>query len=184
MNHRQGPPASALVDPFLAGLYQQHALALMTYIRRHVPTREDAEDIVLEVFLAALNQQDLWQLSAEQQRAWLQRVAYHKYVDYHRHAVIRSVVPLDEATEQALVDEARSPELLALRNEEHALLRQRLGQLPEHYQLILQLRFANGLRCAEIALRLQKSEGAIRMELSRTLNALRETYGKQREDWR
>jgi RNA polymerase sigma-70 factor, ECF subfamily len=70
--------------------------------------------------------------------------------------------------------------LAALRNEEHALLRQRLGQLPEHYQMILQLRFANGLRCAEIASRLQKSEGAIRMVLARALNALRARYAKQK----
>jgi RNA polymerase sigma factor (sigma-70 family) len=182
MEYRQGLPASALVDPLLAGLYQQHALALMTYVRRHVPTREDAEDIVLEVFLAALTQQDLWQLSLEQQRAWLQRVAYYKWVDCYRHALVRSVVPLDEAPEQLLVDEAQSPELLAMRNEEHALLRQRLGQLPEHYQMILQLRFANGLRCAEIASRLQKSEGAIRMVLARALNSLRESYAKQKEE--
>ena len=178
MEHTQGQPASALVDPWLVGLYQQHALSLMTYVRRHVPTREDAEDIVLEVFLAALKQQDLWRLSAEQQRAWLLRVAYYKSVDHHRRALIRSVVPLDEATEQFLAGEARSPESLALRNEEHALLRQRLCQLPEHYQMILQLRFVHGLRCTEIASHLQKSEGAIRMMLSRALNSLREIYAK------
>jgi len=178
MEHTQGQPASALVDPWMAGLYQQHALSLMTYVRRHVPTREDAEDIVLEVFLAALKQQGLWQWSLEQQRAWLQRVAYYKWIDYHRHALVRSVVPLDEATGQFLADEAQSPEPLALLNEEHALLRQRLGQLPEHYQMILQLHFVNGLRCTEIASHLQKSEGAIRMMLSRALNSLREIYAK------
>ena len=77
-----------------------------------------------------------------------------------------------------LTDEDQSPEYLALRNEEDMLLRERLSQLPVHYQIVLQLRFVNGLRSAEIASRLQKSEGAIRMMLSRALNTLREIYAE------
>jgi len=38
------------------------------------------------------------------------------------------------------------------------------------------LRFANGLRCTEIARRLNKSDGAIRMLLARALNILRDIY--------
>lgn len=177
MEHREGRSTSALDDPFIVRLYQQYALSLMTYVRRHVPAREDAEDIVLEVFLAALKQRELELLSEEKQLAWLQRVAYYKFVDHHRHAVIRPIVPLEEAAGQLLTDEGQSPEQRALRNEEDALLRERLGQLPEHYQMILQLRFANGMRCTEIASHLHKSEGAIRMLLSRALNTLRETRG-------
>jgi RNA polymerase sigma-70 factor, ECF subfamily len=179
MEHRQRRPPSAVDDSFIARLYQQHALFLMTYVRRHVRSREDAEDIVLEVFLAALKQQALSHLDEEKQLAWLQRVAYHKIVDGHRRAGNRSIIPLEEATEMLLADEEQSPDRLALRNEEDIFLREQLGQLPEHYQLILQLRFANGLRCSEIASRLHKSEGAVRMMLSRALNTLREIYKKR-----
>ncbi len=178
MEHRQDRPASALADPVAVELYQRHALRLMIYVRGHVRSREDAEDIVLEVFLAALKQQALADLSAEKQMAWLQRVAYYKTIDYQRRAAFRLAVPLDEAGAALLADEALSPEQLVLRHEEDALLRERLSQLPEHYQLILQLRFGNGLRCSEIAVRLQKSEGAIRMLLSRALNTLRAIYAR------
>jgi RNA polymerase sigma factor (sigma-70 family) len=185
MEHREeGRSTSALDDPFIVKLYQQHALSLMTYVRRHVSTREDAEDIVLEVFLAVLKQRELAFLSEEKQLAWLRRVAYYKWVDHHRHVGIRPLVSLEEAAEQLLVDEGQSPEQRALRNEENALLRARMGQLPEHYQMILQLRFANGMRCTDIASHLQKSEGAIRMLLSRALNTLREIYAKQKEEQR
>lgn len=179
MEHRQRRSLSACDDSFIARLYQQHALSLMTYVRRHIPSREDAEDIVLEVFLAALKNLELSRLGEEKQIAWLQRVAYYKIVDYHRRAGHWPTVSLEEATEVLLTDAEQSPDQLAVRNEEEAILRQQLSQLPEHYQTILQLRFANGMRCTEIASHLHKSEGAIRMLLSRALNTLREIYAKR-----
>jgi len=150
----------------------------MTYVRRHVPAREDAEDIVLEVFLAVLEHKELAQLSEPEQLAWLRRVAHHKFVDYHRRSARRSAVPLEEAADTLLTDEDAGPDQLAVRREEDVLLRERLTQLPEHYQTILQLRFANGLRCTEIAKHLNKSDGAVRMLLSRALNILRDIYAK------
>lgn len=176
MEYKQRRSPSSLDDSFLARLYQQHVLVLLTYVRRHVPSREEAEDIVLEVFLAALEEKGLAQFSEQKQLAWLQRVAHYKCIDYHRRATRRLAVPLEEACETLLTDERQSPDHLAERSEEDALLHQHLVQLPEHYQTILQLRFANGLRCIEIARRLNKSEGAIRMLLVRALNLLRERY--------
>lgn len=184
MEYGQRQSASESDDPLIVSLYQQHALSLMTYVRRHVPSREDAEDIVLEVFLAALQQHKLSHISAEKQLAWLQRVAYHKCVDCQRRAASRPAVSLEEAAETLLANETQSPDQLAVRHEEDALLRQQLGRLPAQYQVILQLRFANGLRCTEIASRLHKSEGATRMLLSRALNTLRELYARGKEEQR
>ncbi len=178
MQQRQRRATAALDDSPIARLYRQHALSLMTYVRRHVPAREDAEDIVLEVFLAVLEHKELAQLSEPEQLAWLRRVAHHKFVDYHRRSARRSAVPLEEAADTLLTDEDAGPDQLAVRREEDVLLRERLTQLPEHYQTILQLRFANGLRCTEIAKHLNKSDGAVRMLLSRALNILRDIYAK------
>jgi hypothetical protein len=44
MQQRQRRATAALDDSPIARLYQQHALSLMAYVRRHVPSREDAED--------------------------------------------------------------------------------------------------------------------------------------------
>src|SRR2546429_473145 len=150
---------TAVVDESsIAILYKMHALSIMTYVRRQVVLREDAEDIVLEVFLAALEEKKLSQLEQQQQLAWLRSVANHKCIDYQRRAMRRRAVPLDEADETLFTDERHSPEQLVLRNEEDALLRKRLQQLPDHYQTVLQLRFAAGLHSAEIAQHLNKSD--------------------------
>jgi len=166
---------ATLDESFVGRLYHQHALQLMSYVRRHVQSREDAEDIVLEVFLAILQQQGRVHWPAEKQLAWLLRVASNKIADYHRRAGRRSTISLDE-TAAVPEDDRQSPDQQALRAEEERLLRERLGQLPESYQMILQLRFAHGLRATEIAARLHKSPGAVRMVLARALNTLREKY--------
>ena len=144
-------------------------------MRQHVPSREDAEDIVIEVFIAALEQKgaSVFALNEQEQLAWLRRVAYHKCIDRYRRSVRRPTISLETTANTLFEDEHLSPEQVALRHEENALLHQGLSQLPEHYQTILRLRFANGLRCGEIGSLLKKSEGAIRVLLSRALNTLR-----------
>jgi RNA polymerase sigma factor (sigma-70 family) len=86
------------------------------------------------------------------------------------------VVPLEQAVESLIADKCHSPDQLAMRKEEEMILYRRLTKLPQTHQQVLQLRFAQGLRCREIALRLNKSEGAIRMILSRALTLLRDVY--------
>lgn len=177
MQPQAGPPIYD--DAALAELYRRHVYALLSFIRSNVSTREDAEDVLLEVFLAALERDSLANVSDGEQLAWLRRVAQNKCADVYRRAQRQRIVSLESVAETLYEDEERAPEQVALRSEEHALLRTHLAHLPEQQQAALRLRFADGLRCEEIARRLNKSEGAVRMLLSRTLNLLRGTYEKQ-----
>ena len=173
-----------LNDSPIARWYQLHALSLLAYVRQHVPSREDAEDIVVETFIAALEQREptLFSLNEHEQLAWLRRVAYRKCVDRYRRSTRRPTVPIEEPFETLLENESQGPDQLALRREEDAVLHERLRRLPEQYQTVLQLRFANGLRSGEIGRLLNKSEGAVRTLLSRALNSLRDLYNGQPEE--
>ena len=164
-----------------ADLYQRHAHTLLAFIRRYTSMREDAEDVLLEVFLAAFENGSLAELGEGEQLAWLRRVAHNKCVDLYRRARVRQAVSLDSVAEFLYEEEDRAPEELALRSEEHALLRTRLVNLPQQQQAVLRLRFGNGLRSAEIARQLNKSESAVRMLLSRALNLLRGAYQQQEQ---
>jgi DNA-directed RNA polymerase specialized sigma24 family protein len=68
-------------DSSLTILYNQHAPTIFAYLRFHTSSREDAEDLLLEVFLAALEFEQILERSEEKQRAWLRSVAHHKMVD-------------------------------------------------------------------------------------------------------
>jgi RNA polymerase sigma factor (sigma-70 family) len=166
-------------DAVISELYQQHAPALLTHLRANMPSAQDAEDLLLDVFVAALERQSLRALSMEEQRYWLWRVARNKLVDYYRKRSRRQHVPLEDVSETAFEDDELAPELSALRNEEHRDLRAAIKRLPALQQEILLLRFVNGLRSPEIASILKKQETAVRMILSRTLNKLRDSYQKR-----
>lgn len=165
-------------ETLLIALYEQHASAILIYLRRQGAQNEDAEDLLLEVFLAAMESSTILNIGGSEQRAWLQRVAHNKLVDHQRQTSRRRVVALDEATE-TLFDEDSAPEHVALRNENHTQLREHLATLPELQQEVLHLRFALGLRSREIAQMLNKSDDAIRALLSRAINVLRTIYNQK-----
>src|SRR5258708_503794 len=112
-------------------LYQRHASLIMISVRRLVPSWEDAEDIVLEVFLAALEQEkQLAALSDQTQLAWLRRVAHHKVVDLYRRSSAGPPVPVATLAEWIPDHQELTPEQAAVRQEAFALLRTYLASLP------------------------------------------------------
>ncbi len=165
----------------IALLYQRYARTIQLYLHRFVASKEDVDDLLLEVFLAALKNPSLLKLQEDRQLAWLRRVARNKAIDHGRSAVQRLSTSLNEAM-QVLDDDRLEPEHVALQHEDEALLRARIATLPELQQQVLELRFAHGLLTKEIALRLGRSDSAIRMILSRALNLLREIYATQQGD--
>jgi RNA polymerase sigma factor (sigma-70 family) len=135
---------------------------------------EDTEDLLLEVFLAALEHNNLATMAPGKQLAWLRRVAHNKLANIHRQVARHPQVALDPLIETIFAE--RGPEQLLLQKEERDQLRATISKLPVLQQQILQLRYADGLNCPEIALLLNKREGAVRKILSRSIIFLRQIY--------
>lgn len=174
---RAGDALDTNAQAFATAIFQRHAQAILLYLCRYIAIKEDAEDLLLEVFLRAVEKQIPLSLPEGEQRAWLFHVARQKLADYYRQRLRHPSVPFDEMTvEQLIIAEEHSPEQIALSHEDHRLLHERFATLPEQYQTVLWLRFAYGLRSKAIAQQLQKSEGAVRTQLSRALNHLRSMY--------
>ncbi|HTK11910.1 MAG TPA: RNA polymerase sigma factor [Ktedonobacteraceae bacterium] len=160
-----------------AVLYQRYAAKLFSYVCRHVSTSEDAEDLLLEVFLSLLeHEQTLISRGEDEQRAWLWTVARNKIIDFHRRAARRSHTNPLEQTLEIADDERNVPEAVLLRKEAHDHLHQHVQNLPAKQQEVLELYFAGGLNHVEIAAILHKREGAVRTLFSRALHKLRNTY--------
>ncbi|GHO99975.1 hypothetical protein KSF_100230 [Reticulibacter mediterranei] len=155
-------------------LYDHYGPIIFGYLLQHAPSLQDAEDVLLEVFLAALEQDNLAAIPPSAQLAWLRRVAQNKLANVHRTSYRHPQVSLDSVTE-TLFDEDE-PEQQALQQEERRHLREQVQQLPVLQQYILQLRYGEGLRCTEIAALLNKREGTVRQLLSRTIRFLRRVY--------
>ncbi len=166
---------NSLID----ALYQRHAPALFTFLRQHTACREDAEDLLLEVFVIALESAQLAELAAEQQLAWLWRVARNQAIDSYRRNARRPKLALEHVETELFYDEAFSPEQSALRQEEYRHLHVLLEQLTPLQRDVLRLRFGNDLRCTEIAQAMGKKEATVRVLLMRTLRFLQKTYTNQ-----
>lgn len=162
-----------------AALFDRYGQAIFAYVRLHLPIREDAEDMTLEVFTAALENDNLAAITENDQLAWLRRVAHNKLVDSYRRATRHSVTPLEPFTEILTHDEQETPEAVLLQREIYEQLHKHINQLSAIQQQILRLRYGEGLRFAEIAVLVNKREEAVRKLLSRTLTTLRIMYQSQ-----
>lgn len=164
-------------DPTGLTLYDRHASTLYSYIYRQVSQVQDAEDVLLEVFTIALKYENLVDLTQQQQLAWLQSVARRKIIDRYRHNARIVLLPLDQALE--MLDQRMTPEEHALHKEAYEQLYVVLMQLPPLQRQLLNLRYGEELRFAEIAQRLNKPESTVRKLLTRVLRRLRDIYTHQ-----
>lgn len=175
----QDKEATLLEHSFYAELYQRYAPGLFAYAYQQTTSREDAEDIVLDVFLSILGNPRFATFDEKKQEAWLWTITRNKVVDYYRRSTRHQHLSIEWLSEPLYADDCLAPEQLSLKREEYAQLASALQALPEFQQEVLRLRFGHGLKYKEIAPVLEKSEGTIRTILFRTLQHLREIYQDQ-----
>ena len=173
---KQRSTESALDHPLMAEIYEKTAKILFVYIRSRLFSQEDAEDLLVEVFLVALETKGFPMFAPDKQFAWLRRVAQHKIVDRYRQVGHRPTFTLGYLDEMLNAANDETPERIVVRKEERGRLQATLQSLPPLQQQVIFLHFVDGLRCVEIARILGKRDGTIRVLLSRALNRLRTIY--------
>ena len=155
-------------------LYNRFAVTIFQYLCQHVSNKQDAEDLLLEVFLAALQEETLSNLPAGRQLAWLRQVARNKVIDRYRHIALLNLLPIEQALE--MEDSALTPEQYTEQRENYERLYLSIAKLTSLQRELIRLRYRNGLRFAEIAAVLEKPEETVRQLCVRTLRQLRTIY--------
>jgi RNA polymerase sigma-70 factor (ECF subfamily) len=169
------PPVGGASNPHAVvdALYQRHARAVLAYLTHRLRDPRDAEDILAEVFIAALG------ACAGGERPglpWLLLVARRRVADFYRtHARVERIA-VNPAPAEEPADPRDDPERLLLRAEERRELLALIETLPEEQREALALRFAAGLPSAQIAEILGKSDEATRALLSRAVRRLRKGW--------
>jgi RNA polymerase sigma-70 factor, ECF subfamily len=156
-------------------LYQQHARMVLGYLYRRLPTLADAEDVLAEVFLAALQQ---CADGDEPGPGWLLLVARRRVADFYRERLRTpaAYAPAPGASLADIEDTRPQPEDATIRAEEQREIAALIAQLPEEQREALALRFGAGLRSPQIAEALGKSDEAARALLSRAVRRLRKEW--------
>jgi RNA polymerase sigma-70 factor (ECF subfamily) len=154
-------------DPDAFGeLYRAFASPLFSYLLTQTRRREDAEDLLGEVFLAAMR--DLKDFTGDPAgfRSWLYRIATNRAIDLARRTKRRPEEPLAAIEEE--VDPA-DLEADALANVERAQVRSAVMELPEEQRRVMVLRVVSGLTASEIAEVVGKRVGAVKALQHRAL---------------
>ena len=164
-----GSPASLIAGAragspdALSALYREHGAALFRLAYRLVGARDDAEDVVHDVFVGLPEA-----LRRYEERGsfagWLKRVTARVALMRLRSDKRRREVALDDAAGQAQPPAAS----------ERDGLEAAVNTLPDHLRAVLVLKEIEGYAHAEIAELLGISEGASRVRLTRALERLRD----------
>jgi RNA polymerase sigma-70 factor, ECF subfamily len=152
-------------------LYNRYLKTVYNRVKSRIPLR-DAEDVTQEVFIAVIRSLDRFE-----QRSlfstWLYTIVNRQIADYYRR-MYRSgennALDMDGQDDFELAAETQGLDDLVL-------IQQALHKVPENYQEIILMRFADGLSFAEIAERRGQSLEAAKSLFRRAIQAISENVG-------
>jgi RNA polymerase sigma-70 factor, ECF subfamily len=167
---------SLLVERVLRGdadaygeLVARHMRRAFSIAWRILEHREDAEDVVQDAFLRALERMD--RLDPKRPfRPWFYRIVMNQALNFRRSRRVRATQPMHDDLAATTLSPERDAENTLLRGR----LRTALAQLPERQRTIVQLADLEGLNSNEIAEMLELSAGTVRWHLHQARHALRE----------
>ena len=150
-------------------LYELHFARIYFFIVSRVQDRTVAEDLTSEVFHKALANLPNYQWRGTPFAAWLFRIASNAIIDHFKRSA-REQQPDERERPSAQLDLSSSDSDFI---ERHLHFLRLVEQLPEIQRRVLSERFIDERSIREIALRLSKTEGAIKQLQFRALQTLR-----------
>ena len=156
-------------EQWIEHLVTEYSSALLQYLRHHTDSREDAEDILQEVFMSVHRHAAEFDPQRCNEQAWLYIIAKRRLVSYYRSR--KDSVSLDAM--EADITPARDDMegavgMMACRQ----TLAQVLTRLDERSREVIVLRYLRGLSPGEVADRLGLSSGNVRVIQNRALNRM------------
>lgn len=178
------PPSGAVEQQLVArvrggdraafeALFLRYAPVLGSFLLAYVRSREVAEDLVHDLFLALWRERETWH-PAGTIEAYLFLAARNRARNYLRHERIvqrweeRSARELAEASD----DESADERLEAL--ERQAMVIRAIAQLPERARLVATLRWVDGLTYPQIAQRLGITVKGVEKAVARAFQAIQQ----------
>jgi RNA polymerase sigma-70 factor, ECF subfamily len=164
---------AAQKDPHRFGeLYEANFERVYVFVARRVQNRNEAEDVTAEVFEHALANITRFEWRGVPLSAWLYRIAANVIVDRSKQRARQRIEPLTEDD----LDHSKWNEI-----EKRATLFQLVNALPPDQRSVVIKRFVDQMSIKEIALEMDRSEGAIKQLQYRALETLRARAGGDHE---
>lgn len=161
----------------LASLYDRYRIILFGLLVRILNSREEAEDVLQEVFL------QIWRRAGDfdEQRGrpftWLVTLARSRAIDRLRLLGARQRVA--ESAAHNTYDEVSDAATDTLQSEQREIVQRALAELPDEQKRTLLLAYFEGLTQSEIAARLGTPLGTVKTRMRSGMLKLRELLANQ-----
>lgn len=161
----------------LARLYDQYRVILFSVLVRILKSREEAEDVLQEVFLQVWRRAKDFDQSRGKPFTWLVTLARSRAIDRIRQLGARQRLA-DSAAQNSsdVVSDAVSD---TLHSEQREIVVRALATLPDEQRRTLNLAYFDGLTQSEIAEQLGTPLGTVKTRMRSGMIKLRELLGEQ-----
>ncbi|MEA1972850.1 MAG: sigma-70 family RNA polymerase sigma factor [Candidatus Cloacimonadota bacterium] len=146
-------------------LYEKYFLQIFRYVMKRLGNRENAEEIVSNVFYKALNKLYLFKWQSVPFSSWLYRIAINELNNFYR---VRS---RGYKLTQKVKLENQIPEK-ENNNMSYKFIHKYIKQLPQKDQDLISLRYFEKMEYSQISEIFKKKESTLRVKLHRALKKL------------
>jgi RNA polymerase sigma-70 factor (ECF subfamily) len=165
----------------LAQLYDHYRVILFGLLMRILSNREEAEDVLQEVFLQVWRKAEDFDENRGRPFTWLVTLARSRGIDRLRTLAARDRVV--EAGAKEVVEAISDAATDAFKSEQRGLVNKALAQLPDEQKRPLMLAYFDGLTQSEIATRLDAPLGTVKTRMRTGMMNLREQLAGKGESF-
>ena len=165
----------------LAQLYDRYRTILFGLLMRILNNREEAEDVLQEVFLQVWRKAGDFDENRGRPFTWLVTLGRSRGIDRLRTLAARDRVT--EAGAREAVEEFSDAATDAFKSEQRGLVSKALAQLPDEQKRLLMLAYFDGLTQSEIATHLGAPLGTVKTRMRTGLMSLREQLAGKGESF-
>lgn len=155
----------------VAGIYTQFHHSLLSFIRSKIRSKEDAEDILQNVFIKISSNVD--KLSDEEKlRSWIFTITRNAIIDFYRVNSSRKRIAVDNAMEETILEEEQADSTKGLDQCMHSMI----GLLPEEYKNIIIDSELNGIKQKDLAEKYGMAYPSMRSRVQRGRERLKQLF--------
>jgi len=162
---------------FFSRLFSESQAGLRRYVRKLVPSRDTADEIVQEAFLRTYERAE----SSKAPKAFLYSIARNLATDYRRHDRIAQTDTVGDLDASRVITQRESLEAGLLADERSRLLKDAVEHLPPQCRVVFALKVFHACSYKEISERLGISAKTVENHVAR---GLRETHRYVRRQYK
>lgn len=155
----------------VAGIYTEFHRSLLTYVRSKIKSKEDAEDILQNVFTRIAANADSWS-DKERVQNWLFIITKNAVIDYYRVNGKKRNIELNEDIAGQLLEEETTDSTKGL---DHCVAAM-INLLPEEYRDIVEDAELHGIKQKDLAEKYNMAYPSMRSRVQRGRERLRQLF--------